>query len=721
MKKLLLILFFSSLFSTAFSQGIYNNGAYIVTTSSANIYVDGGTSGGYTSAGTSYIQGNASSTVTLEGNFTNNSSTTGFINPTNLSTKLVGATQIINGSASTTFGNVECAGTGTKRIDVNTSLTDLNLNGQDLFINGFTLTIDGAISGANNLFGSATSNLTITSASAASATIKMNSATTSSKSLNNLTMSRTNGISLSDTIIINGTLDVSNGTITTNGKLILESNSTQTANVAAINSGGVSGDVIARRFIPGGANKRKWRFLSSPVNVTGSIALSQFIDDIHVTGTGGSGAGFDNCSGCTPSIRTYDEPTTGTVNNGWTNPTNISNTITTATGVEVFVRGSRSVQDPFLNWSTPNDATIDYIGALNSGTINKSLSFTNNSQTLADGFNLVGNPYASVIDWQAASGWVRTNMQNFAWVYDAVTATYGVISTSGVKTGNQNVTRYIPSGQAFFVRATSASAPRITFTENVKCKQIGNSYFKPNKNPAAFPMLRMTLIDDSADFDEALILIDSVNGTPQPTDDRDAAKFFNDALNIYTVTANKSNLAFNAINVPGASDTINVSVWSYDSTSISTKHHKISFSEFESIDPSINLYLLDNYLNVVTNIRSTNEYDFMITTDVNSYGNGRFKIILNNTNTSLPTTFKKQNIVLYPNPANEKLYLQSLDFSTSTINYIIYDLMGREIMKGNSSLENSISEINIDTLEKGNYLIRVSDNTQTNTMKFVKR
>jgi hypothetical protein len=111
----------------------------------------------------------------------------------------------------------------------------------------------------------------------------------------------------------------------------------------------------------------------------------------------------------------------------------------------------------------------------------------------------------------------------------------------------------------------------------------------------------------------------------------------------------------------------------------------------------------------------------MITTDVNSYGNGRFKIILNNTNTSLPTTFKKQNIVLYPNPANEKLYLQSLDFSTSTINYIIYDLMGREIMKGNSSLENSISEINIDTLEKGNYLIRVSDNTQTNTMKFVKR
>ena len=546
----------------------------------------------------------------------------------------------------------------------------------------------------------------------------------STPTIKNLTINRTNGITLGNQMIsLSDVLTFSAGNLATNNNLTLLSTATNTARVAPITNGSVvSGDVVVNRFIPGGASKRKWRLLSSPINVSGSIALSQFIDDILVTAPAASGGGFDVSPNNAASIRTYTESTSGASSLGWTNPTNTTNTVATGTGMEVFVRGTRGLANPYLNWTTPDNVTIDFIGALNTGSVTKTLTYTPSvgGATTADGFNLVGNPYASPINFDTTSNWTKTNIENKFWCYNPNTTNYGIYDAVA-HTGTNGITRYIASGQAFFVRATSASAPSITFTENVKCRQIGNSYFKPNKNPPAFPMLRMTLIDDSADFDEALILIDSVNGTLQATDDRDAAKFFNDALNIYTVTANKSNLAFNAINIPSASDTINVSVWSYDSTNISTKHHKISFSEFESIDPTIHLYLLDQYLNVVTNIRSTDEYDFMITTDVNSYGNDRFKIILNNTNTSLPTTFKKQNIVLYPNPANEKLYLQSLDFSTSTINYIIYDLMGREIMKGNSSLENSISEINIDTLEKGNYLIRVSDNMQTNTMKFVKR
>ena len=717
MKKILIILFFSSLFLPAFSQGIYNNGAYIVTTSSANIYVDGGTSGGYTSAGTSYIQGNASSTVTLEGNFTNNSSTTGFINPTNLSTKLVGATQIINGSASTTFGNVECAGTGTKRIDVNTSLTDLNLNGQDLFINGFTLTIDGAISGANNLFGSATSNLTITSASAASATIKMNSATTSSKSLNNLTMSRTNGISLSDTIIINGTLDVSNGTITTNGKLILESNSTQTANVAAINSGGVSGDVIARRFIPGGANKRKWRFLSSPVNVTGSIALSQFIDDIHVTGTGGSGAGFDNCSGCTPSIRTYDEPTTGTVNNGWTNPTNISNTITTATGVEVFVRGSRSVQDPFLNWSTPNDATIDYIGALNAGTLTRPLSYTNNSQALADGFNLVGNPYASVIDWQAASGWVRTNMQNFAWVYDAVTATYGVISTSGVKTGNQNVTRYIPSGQAFFVRATTTGAS-LQFGEAIKVTNTPFNFFRGEQS--LNPVISISFSYGNKE-DMCLIEIDE-NSTANGKDNSDAIKFFNDKINIYTITKDGVPLAINSMSTPTSIDTVGLAVWNYDSSNIQLGTHHLRFDSLATLASNFNIYLLDKYLNSVTNLKVQNSYNYNVTADASSYGSNRFKLIFDAA-TGIENSLINNIISVYPNPANEELHISVLnaDYSNSSAKVIIRNLIGQTVLETTSGSLKNLNTIDISTLQKGAYIVEVAVEGKLIFKKIIKR
>lgn len=717
MKKLLLVLYLSIITLSVFSQGIYNNGAYIVATASTQIYIDGGASGGYLSAGTSYIQGNGSTTLSLEGNFTNNSSTTGFINPTNVSVKMLGASQIVNGSASTTFGNIECAGTGTKRIDINTSLTGLNLNGQDLFINGFTLTVDGAISGANYLFGSSTSNLTITSASAASTTVSMNPTTTSSKSLNNLTMSRTNGISLGDTVIINGTLDVSNGTLTTNGKLILESNSTQTANVAAINSGGVSGDVIARRFIPGGANKRKWRLLSSPVNVTGSIALSQFIDDIHVTGTGGSGAGFDNCTGCTPSIRTYNEPTTGTVNNGWTNPTNISNTITTATGVEVFVRGSRNVQGPFLNWSTPDDVTIDYIGALNSGTINKSLSFTNNSQALADGFNLVGNPYASVIDWQAASGWVRTNMQNFVWVYDAVTATYGVISTTGVKTGNQNVTRYIPSGQAFFVRATTTGAS-LQFGEAIKVTNTPFNFFRAEQS--INPVISITLsYGDKKDM--CLIEIDE-NSTAFGNDNSDAIKFFNDKINVYTITKDGVPLSINSMNTPSSIDTVGLAVWNYDSTNIQLGTHQLRFDSLSTLASTFNVYLLDQFLNTTSNLKVQNNYSYEVTSNTSSYGSNRFKLIFDAA-TGISNSLINNIITVYPNPANEVLHIGVLDasYTESNAKVVVRNLVGQTMLETVSGSLKNLNSIDISKLQEGAYIVEVSIEGNSIFKKIIKR
>lgn len=547
---------------------------------------------------------------------------------------------------------------------------------------------------------------------------------TSAPTLKNLTINRTGGVTLGNQMVsISNVLTMSIGNLTTASNLTLLSTATNTARVAPIQSGGVIGNVIVHRFIPGGTNKRKWRLLSMPVNTgLGGATIAQFIDDILVTAPVGLAGNFD-VNPFSPnnnaSLRTYNEGTSGASSLGWTDPSSTNNIITTGTGMEVFVRGTRGLANPYLNWTTPDDVTIDFIGTLNSGSVSKTLSYTPSvgGATTADGFNLVGNPYASPINFDT-TGWTKTNIENKFWCYNPNTSNYGIYDVVA-QTGTNGITKYIASGQAFFVRA-NASLPSITFTENIKCKQIGNNYFKPAKSSSRFPKLRIRITDDEADYDEALMLIDSTNGTILPTDERDAAKFFNDALNIYTVTPNKTNLAINAIPATVVTDTINLSVWSYDSTSISTKHHKISFSEFESIDPTVHLFLIDKFLNVVTDIRSTSEYDFMITTDVNSYGNNRFKIVFNNTNTSIPTGIKKQKIVLYPNPANEKLYLQSVDFSSTSIEYVIYDLMGREIMSGNSTTENSISLINIDMLEKGNYLIRVMNNNQTSTMKFVK-
>ncbi len=89
-----------------FSQGLINNGAYLVMTSGNYIYVDGDANGGYTNEGTGYI--NSDGTLAIEGNWTNNGTTDVYtsVNSTG-STVFSGTTnQAIGGTRKTVFENI---------------------------------------------------------------------------------------------------------------------------------------------------------------------------------------------------------------------------------------------------------------------------------------------------------------------------------------------------------------------------------------------------------------------------------------------------------------------------------------------------------------------------------------------------------------------------------------------------------------------------------------
>lgn len=73
----LIILLSCIISTTVTAQGLINNGAKIVITASSNIYIDGPT-GNYTSQSNGVIIDDTGSTITLAGNWINNSSNTGF-------------------------------------------------------------------------------------------------------------------------------------------------------------------------------------------------------------------------------------------------------------------------------------------------------------------------------------------------------------------------------------------------------------------------------------------------------------------------------------------------------------------------------------------------------------------------------------------------------------------------------------------------------------------
>lgn len=106
----------------------------------------------------------------------------------------------------------------------------------------------------------------------------------------------------------------------------------------------------------------------------------------------------------------------------------------------------------FIAWTNSSE-TRTFSGDLNNGNVGSFALQLTGVPAINTGWNLIGNPYVSAIDWDAASGWTRSNVADAVYVYNGVQyASYvGGTSTNGG-------TRYISPGQGFFVQATDAAA-----------------------------------------------------------------------------------------------------------------------------------------------------------------------------------------------------------------------------------------------------------------------
>lgn len=147
----------SLLFSMSlFSQGLYNNGANIVFSGNAQIYIDNITNGNYFTTGTGSITASASSTITLLKDWINNSSNNGFATPDGGGVVLAGNAQSIGGSAATAFHNLTLAGNGIKTLAVNSTTVGgqatfagiLSLGSSTLDLNGNRIDITNSAIGA---------------------------------------------------------------------------------------------------------------------------------------------------------------------------------------------------------------------------------------------------------------------------------------------------------------------------------------------------------------------------------------------------------------------------------------------------------------------------------------------------------------------------------------------------------------------------------------------
>jgi hypothetical protein len=116
--------------------------------------------------------------------------------------------------------------------------------------------------------------------------------------------------------------------------------------------------------------------------------------------------------------------------------------------------------DGYALWGGTGGFEAVFAGTLNHGLVGTDDNCSRTNQ----GWNLVGNPYPSSIDWDAASGWTKTNLNNAIYIHVNSTTWATYVDGVGVNGGSQN----IAPCQGFFVRASAPGNATLKMENDVR-------------------------------------------------------------------------------------------------------------------------------------------------------------------------------------------------------------------------------------------------------------
>ncbi|MCU0441211.1 MAG: T9SS type A sorting domain-containing protein [Bacteroidia bacterium] len=434
-------------------------------------------------------------------------------------------------------------------------------------------------------------------------------------------LSNNSVLSLADTLIVLQSVQPKLGILQTNNKLILESNRFQTASILGGSGNYIQGSVIVKHYIPSIA--RRYRFVTSPVS---NATLLDWQQEVFITGNNAAGnaigntigqlnsAGFDATSNNNPSMFSYNETIPGNLNDGWGAVTNESNSLQTVSlppgkGYRLFIRGDRSDLGRLDGSNTTqNEVTLSVTGIPNTGDITVPIAYTESGNLSNDGWNLIGNPYPSAFDWKAFydARQVPAGIEPIIWTYDPNVNSY--ISYNALTGAGTLQDGLVPSGVSFWVKAKATSGP-IIFKEQYKTTNPVTRVAR--SSDVRTDEITVNLIKDSINADD--IIVKFKFGALRGRDSFDILKFwggdfglavFNDEDGSYQELSARPVLF-------GGNDQIQLYQFG------PSGNYKLQIGVGSSFYYSNSqLFLLDKYLDVYTEVRGATTYEYTVDENV---------------------------------------------------------------------------------------------------------
>lgn len=449
--------------------------------------------------------------------------------------------------------------------------------------------------------------------------------------------------------------------------LTLNSDANGSATIAALTgTSTITGNVNAQRYLTGGSSTyRAYRLLSSPVyaSTVGSnkvYSINYLKNSCYLTGTTGALGGFDKTGNPTlylfreniaPSNASFISGNFRGINTIVTTPSYLIDgdvgtfNIPVGNGFLFFFRGNRSTTlaskttSPF---ATPENTTLVTSGTLNQGQItvadwytpaSANLGWTNaTANTTIRGFNLVGNPYPSSINWDlfntttTTTGIYGSAIGTTIYVFDPVSKNYGAyIKGGGV--GTHNTTGTLPSGQGFFVVASAATA-KLIFNESAKINTqvtgLNLLMTRAVEQASVNQYMRLQLAKDSVNTDDIIIHFNN-NASTAFVKDEDAPYWSGmGAVSLASLSSDNVVLAINNMPLPKTSQTVGLKL-----NANTDGAYTLNMKDLVAIPQLFNITLIDNYKKDSIDMRKNAAYTFnIIKSDTNSYGSKRFSLFI---------------------------------------------------------------------------------------------
>jgi hypothetical protein len=452
----------------------------------------------------------------------------------------------------------------------------------------------------------------------------------------NLTLNNNSGLSLNAVTRVHGVLHTITGTLTTNDNLTLHSTITKTA-VVNPGAGSITGNVNVERRL--GASFASTAHLSAPVSgAVMNSTISGYRDDYSfpsdpTTVNYGPGVpgffyspvpiGFTSATNF-PKIWEWVEDHYAIGNSAGLLQVPQGNTgvFSNITGWKSAVINNLVVGKGFSHTNIPNNITVDTYGPLNNGSLSIGATYSAAPAPfdVTQGWNLVGNPYASPISWELMrSGANNPGLQTTYYIYKSSgtgAGNYGTYTVGGLQTNS--TTENIPSSHGFIVIANGAPTT-VNFL---------NSYrtFNPltsGNNFAASPTsnsMRLQLRGGQGD-DETLIRFGSFETAFNGLEDAHKLMAYAPGVpSVYTIAGTQRS-ALNSLPQLTQDYIIPLGVYAQVAGT-----YELEMTEMVDINPTVMIYLEDLATGTLQNIRENAIY----IADIATTGNidDRFRLIV---------------------------------------------------------------------------------------------